>query len=66
MGWLDKLLGRGKAAAGEAMGSPGMREEGRSQETAARAEERAETHEEMAAEERERAAGERADEERLS
>jgi uncharacterized protein YjbJ (UPF0337 family) len=65
MGWLDKLLGRGKATAGEAMDSPSMREEGRSQETAARAEERAETHEEMAQEERERAATERADEDRL-
>jgi uncharacterized protein YjbJ (UPF0337 family) len=65
MGWLDKLLGRTKATAGEALDSTSMREEGRAQETASRAEERAETHEEMAQEERERAASERADEERL-
>jgi uncharacterized protein YjbJ (UPF0337 family) len=66
MGWLDKILGRTKSTAGEAVGSPPMREEGRAQEAAARAEDRAEQHEEVAQEERERAAAERADEERLS
>jgi uncharacterized protein YjbJ (UPF0337 family) len=66
MGWLDKILGRTKSTAGEAAGSPSMREEGRAQEAAARAEDRAEQHEEVAQEERERAAAERADEERLS
>jgi uncharacterized protein YjbJ (UPF0337 family) len=66
MGWLDKILGRTKSTAGEAVDSPAMREEGRSQEAAARAEDRAEQHEERAQEERERAAEERADEERLS
>jgi uncharacterized protein YjbJ (UPF0337 family) len=66
MGWLDKILGRTKSTAGEATGSPGLREEGRSQEAAAQAEERAEQHEERAQEEREQAAAERADEEPLS
>ncbi len=41
MSWLDKLLGRGKRAAGEAMDSPAMREEGRHQEAAGRAEDTA-------------------------
>jgi hypothetical protein len=36
MGWLDKLLGRAKATAGEATESTGLREEGRAQESAAR------------------------------
>jgi uncharacterized protein YjbJ (UPF0337 family) len=62
MGWLDRILGRTKSTTGEAVGSPAMQEEGRSQEAAARAEERAEQHEEMAQEERGRAAAERADE----
>jgi len=66
MGWLDRILGRAKSTAGEATGSPAMREEGRAQEAAAQAEEHAEEHEDMAQEERERAAAERADEERLS
>lgn len=65
MGWLDKLTGRGKRAAGEAMDSPALTEEGRHQEEAGRAEERAAQHEEMAQEERERAAREAAEEERL-
>jgi uncharacterized protein YjbJ (UPF0337 family) len=63
MGWLDKILGRTKSTAGEAMGSPELREEGRSQEAAAQAEARAEQHEERAQEERERAAAERPEEE---
>lgn len=65
MGWLDKLMGRGKRTAGEATESPSMREAGRHQEAAGRAEERAATHEEMAQEARETEARERAEEERL-
>jgi uncharacterized protein YjbJ (UPF0337 family) len=66
MGWLDKLMGRGKRTMGEAVDSPTLREEGRHQETAGRATERATEHEERAQEERERAAEERAEQERLS
>ena len=66
MGWFDKLMGRGKAAAGEATDSPQMREEGRHQEAAARAEEHAETHEEMAQEAREHASEERAEQDRMN
>jgi uncharacterized protein YjbJ (UPF0337 family) len=65
MGWLDKLMGRGKRTAGEAMDSPRMKEEGRHQEAAGRAEERAAAHEGMAQEARESEARERAEEERL-
>lgn len=64
MSWLDKLLGRGKRTAGEAMDSPAMREEGRHQEAAGRAEDTANQHEELAQEAREREARERADSER--
>ena len=64
MGWLDKLMGRGKRAAGEATDSPGLRDEGRHQEAAGRATERAESFEERAQGERERVAGERAEQER--
>ena len=64
MGWLAKLIGRGKRAAGEALDKPTLREEGRHQEEAARAPERAEDYEEKAAEERERAAREKAEQER--
>jgi uncharacterized protein YjbJ (UPF0337 family) len=64
MSWLDKLLGRGKRTAGEAMDSPAMREEGRHQEAAGRAEDTANQHEELAQEAREREASERADSER--
>jgi uncharacterized protein YjbJ (UPF0337 family) len=66
MGWLDKLLGRGKRAAGEAMDSPAMREEGRHQEAAARAEDTAQRHEELAQEAREREAQERTESDRPS
>ncbi len=52
MGWLDKILGRGKRAAGEATDSPRLREEGRHQEAAGQATERAAEHEEGAREER--------------
>jgi uncharacterized protein YjbJ (UPF0337 family) len=64
MGWLDKLMGRGKAAAGEATDSPGLRQEGRHQEAAGEASERAEGLEQQAQEARERAAGEHAEQER--
>jgi uncharacterized protein YjbJ (UPF0337 family) len=66
MGWLDKLLGRGKSAAGEAAGDTRMREEGRHQEAAGRAGERAESAEDRAQAERERAAAEKAEQERLN
>jgi uncharacterized protein YjbJ (UPF0337 family) len=61
MGWLDKILGRGKQAAGDVKNDPGMREEGQHQEAAGMADERASAHEEMAQEEREREATERAE-----
>jgi uncharacterized protein YjbJ (UPF0337 family) len=64
MSWLDKLMGRGKRAAGEATDSPGLRDEGRHQERAGRASERAESHEDRAQAERERAAREQAEQER--
>jgi uncharacterized protein YjbJ (UPF0337 family) len=66
MSWLDKLLGRGKRAAGEATDSPSMREEGRHQEAAARAEDTAQRHEELAQEAREREAQERTESDRPS
>jgi uncharacterized protein YjbJ (UPF0337 family) len=56
MGFLDKLLGRGKKAAGDMMGDSSMRREGAAQERQAAAEERAEQHEEMAQDQRNQAA----------
>jgi uncharacterized protein YjbJ (UPF0337 family) len=56
MGWLDKLLGRSKKAAGDMTGDSSLRREGMHEEQSAMAEERAEHHEEMAAEERAEAA----------
>ena len=56
MGWLDKLLGRGKKAAGDVTGDSSMRSEGMHQEQQAMAEDRAETAEQLAQEERTRAA----------
>jgi uncharacterized protein YjbJ (UPF0337 family) len=55
MSWLDKLLGRGKKAAGDMTGDSSMRREGMHQEQAEMASERAESAEQMAQEERERA-----------
>jgi uncharacterized protein YjbJ (UPF0337 family) len=52
MGWLDKLLGRGKKAAGDVMGDSSMRREGMHQEQAGMADDRADAHEEAAAEAR--------------
>jgi uncharacterized protein YjbJ (UPF0337 family) len=65
MGLLDKLLGRGKKAAGDLMGDSSMRREGAAQERAGNAEDRAAQHEEMAQEQRDQAARERAEQERL-
>jgi uncharacterized protein YjbJ (UPF0337 family) len=64
MGFLDKLMGRGKRAAGEAADSPALREEGRHQEAAGHASDAAAAHEEQAQEMRDRAAEERAEQER--
>jgi len=52
MGLLDKLMGRGKKAAGDLTGDASMRREGMHQEQEGLSEERAEAHEEAAAEER--------------
>jgi uncharacterized protein YjbJ (UPF0337 family) len=60
MSWLDKLLGRGKKAAGDMTGDSSMRREGMHQEQEGMASERAQNAEQMAQEERERAAEHRA------
>jgi uncharacterized protein YjbJ (UPF0337 family) len=56
MSFLDKLLGRGKKAAGDLTGDSSLRREGAHQEAAGAAEERASEHEAMAQDERETAA----------
>ena len=56
MGFLDKLLGRGKKAAGDLAGDASLRREGAAQEREASAEDRASQHEEMAQQQREQAA----------
>ena len=56
MGFLDRLLGRGKKTAGEMTGDSSMQSEGMHQEEQGMAEDRAETAEEMAQSEREKAA----------
>jgi uncharacterized protein YjbJ (UPF0337 family) len=56
MGLLDKLLGRGKKAAGDVAGDAALRREGMHQEQEGAAEERASQHEELAQEERQTAA----------
>jgi len=56
MSWLDKLLGRGKKAAGDMTGDSSMKQEGMHQEQEGMAKERAESAEQLAQEERERAA----------
>lgn len=56
MGLLDKLLGRGKKAAGDLTGDSSMRREGAAQEREGAAKERAGQHEEMAQEQRNQAA----------
>ena len=61
MSFLDKLLGRGKRAVGEATDDASLRREGLHQEHEASAKERAERHEQLAQEERDRAAAHRAE-----
>jgi uncharacterized protein YjbJ (UPF0337 family) len=56
MGLLDKILGRGKKAAGDLMGDHSMRREGAAQEREGAAEDRAAKHEDMAQEQRQQAA----------
>jgi uncharacterized protein YjbJ (UPF0337 family) len=56
MSFLDKLLGRGKKAAGDMTGDSSMRREGMHQEQEGMAAERADQAEQTAQEERERAA----------
>ena len=52
MGFLDKLMGRGKKAAGDLTGDTSLQREGAHQEQAAVADEHAAVHEEQAAEAR--------------
>jgi uncharacterized protein YjbJ (UPF0337 family) len=61
MGFLDKLLGRGKKATGDLTGDSSMRREGVHQEQEGMAEDRAASAEQMAQSERERAAEHRAE-----
>jgi uncharacterized protein YjbJ (UPF0337 family) len=61
MGFLDKLLGRTKKAAGDMTGDSSMRREGMHQEQEGMAEDRASSAEQMAQSERERAAEHRAE-----
>jgi uncharacterized protein YjbJ (UPF0337 family) len=56
MSWLDKLLGRGKKAAGDLTDDSSMKREGMHQEQEGMASERAESAEQKAQAERERAA----------
>jgi uncharacterized protein YjbJ (UPF0337 family) len=56
MGLLDRLLGRGKKAAGDLAGDAELRREGAHQEAEGAAKERAAAAEQTAQEERERAA----------
>ena len=63
MGLLDKLLGRGKKAAGDLTGDSSLHREGAAQERAANAEDRAAQHEQMAQEQRDQAARARAEQE---
>lgn len=61
MGFLDKLLGRGKQAAGDLADDASMRREGMHQEAEGTAEDRAERAEDMAQEARTDAAEHRAE-----
>ena len=65
MGFMDKILGRGKKAAGDVTGDTSMQREGAAQERAGNAEDRAGQHEEMAQEQRDQAAKARAEQERM-
>lgn len=61
MGFIDKLLGRGKKAAGDLTGDRSMRREGAHQEAEGAAEDRAEAAEARAQQAREDAAAHRAE-----
>jgi uncharacterized protein YjbJ (UPF0337 family) len=63
MGWLDKILGRGKKAAGDIAGDASLRHEGTHQEKEGMAEDRAASAEDRAQEAREEAAEHRAERE---
>ncbi len=63
MGWLDKLLGRTKKAAGDGTGDSSLHSEGEYQEQAAAATDRAESYEPMAQEEHTEAAEHQAQQE---
>jgi uncharacterized protein YjbJ (UPF0337 family) len=65
MGFLDKLLGRGKQTAGDVAGDPEMRREGIHQEAEGVAESRAESAEDVAQEARTDAAEHRAEREQM-
>jgi len=65
MGFLDRLLGRGKKAAGDLANDPELHREGAHQEQAGAAEDRAELHETQAQEERQRAAEHRVEQDSL-
>ena len=56
MGFLDRLMGRGKKAAGDVAGDDSLRREGMHQEAKADAEQRAASAEQVAQEERQAAA----------
>ncbi len=56
MGLLDKILGRGKKAAGDVTGDDSLRHEGAAQEREGAAQDRAAKHEELADEQRQQAA----------
>lgn len=56
MGLLDKLLGRGKKAAGGLTGDASMRREGAAQERQGTAEDRPAQHEQMGQEQRDQPA----------
>ncbi len=65
MGFLDKLLGRSKQAAGDMMDKPEMRREGMHQESEGMAESRADRAEDMAEEARTEAAEHRAERDQM-
>ncbi len=56
MGLLDKILGRGKKAAGDLAGDASPQREGAAQERQGAAQDRAAQHEEMAQEQRDESA----------
>jgi uncharacterized protein YjbJ (UPF0337 family) len=63
MGWLDRLLGRAKKAAGDVTGDESRRREGAHQEAEGMAEDRAAAAERQAQEAREQAGEHRAERE---